>query len=145
VSSLDIIFFFFSAMPSTFGVVRKDSDVGVLQGRVEMEHPNKVIDSFSGVLELRAPVQRRDPILATSVLLRGCVLRNTEYAYGLVLNTGHDTKIMMSAAKTHAKTSNLESRASGQVLAIIGLLMAVCFTGSMLELDWNTRNDVSSI
>jgi magnesium-transporting ATPase (P-type) len=32
-----------------------------------------------------------------ALLLRGCTVRNTEYVYGLVVNTGPETKIMMAS------------------------------------------------
>jgi magnesium-transporting ATPase (P-type) len=30
-------------------------------------------------------------------MLRGCVLKNTKWVYGLVIYTGHETKIMMNS------------------------------------------------
>ena len=68
-------------------------------GKIEMEHPNNLIDTFSGVIELALPdevdemqQQRRrsaSPTLRTinvraaiqpnNIILRGCVLRNTDW------------------------------------------------------------------
>lgn len=100
-----------------------------------MEHPNKLIDSFNGVIDLQN--LGRDPILHTNVLLRGCVLRNTEWVVGLVVNTGHDTKIMMSSRSTRSKTSDLETKASNEIKRIIILLALVCFAGATGAAIWN--------
>ena len=70
-----------------------------LFGEIEMEHPNNLIDSFSGVIELELPdaqLEQRESfrrsqspeirtrtvkvaIQPNNVILRGCVLRNTEW------------------------------------------------------------------
>ena len=71
-----------------------------------MEHHNKNIDSFSGVIEIAGV--GKDPIMPNNVILRGCVLRNTDWIIGLVVNTGHDAKIMMSNTETPNKTANVE-------------------------------------
>ena len=42
------------------------------------------------------------------VLLRGCVVRNTECVVGCVVNTGPDTKIVRSTTLVAPKLSNLE-------------------------------------
>ena len=114
-----------------------------LQGKIEMEHPNKLIDSFSGVMELEGI--GKEPILPANVLLRGCVLRNTDYIIGIVVNTGHDTKIMMSANPTRGKTSKLESESSHLIKYIIFLLALICFVGATGMSIWNTVNHVSHI
>ena len=108
-----------------------------------MEHPNKLIDSFGGVLSIENIT--KEPIQPNNILLRGCVLRNTEWAVGIVVNTGHDTKIMMSSTTTKSKTSNLESATSREIRKIILLLLLVCFTGATGQTVWNKENDIDDI
>jgi phospholipid-transporting ATPase len=109
-----------------------------------MEHPNKLIDSFSGVLDL-GPERGREPLQPTNILLRGCTLRNSEWAIGIVVNTGHETKIMMSSVATKAKTSSLESFASLQIQRIIILLALLCFIGTTGQAIWDGDNEASTI
>ena len=105
-----------------------------LRGDLEMEHPNKLIDSFNGVIDIVS--HGREAIQPTNILLRGCVLRNTDWIYGLVINTGHDTKIMMSSTETPSKTSNLGVMASNEIKKIIILLCFVCLVGTTGESIW---------
>ena len=108
------------------------ADLRSLKGTVTCETPNNAINKFTGGLSLNCThVERRGgemnssilyivvqlsagtlelnsgsvPIPPTSLLLRGCTLRNTEWIYGLVINTGPDTKIMQAATATPSKWS----------------------------------------
>jgi phospholipid-transporting ATPase len=114
-----------------------------LRGDIRMEHPNNLIDTFNGVLTLDQ--LGKEAIMANHLLLRGCVLRNTDWVIGCVVNTGHDTKIMMSATGTPSKTSFLERSASSQIQRIIVLLALVCIAGSTGATVWNKNKDVSNI
>jgi magnesium-transporting ATPase (P-type) len=42
------------------------------------------------------------------ILLRGCVLRNTKWCYGLVIFAGKDTKLMMNSGKAMFKRTNID-------------------------------------
>ena len=97
-----------------------------------MEHPNKLIDSFAGVVDLGSTIERV-AVQVSNVLLRGTVLRNTDWVIGIVINTGHDTKIMMSNTVTKPKTSYLETCTSKEIKRIILLLVFICFTGATGE------------
>ncbi|CAN0448403.1 unnamed protein product, partial [Ectocarpus sp. 12 AP-2014] len=86
------------AIRSTIGRVSTPRDAAALKGRVVMEHPNKLIDNFSGTIEVEGAGEDGGEVIQTrNLLLRGCVLRNTRWVVGLVLNTGPDTKIVMSS------------------------------------------------
>ena len=55
-----------------------------------MEHPNNLIDSFTGVLTSDVLIEARLAISPNNVVLRGCVLRSTDWIVGVVVNTGTD-------------------------------------------------------
>lgn len=42
------------------------------------------------------------------ILLRGCLLRNTQWCCGLVVFAGRDTKLMMNSGKTKFKRTNID-------------------------------------
>ncbi|KAG8762538.1 hypothetical protein FRC15_008453, partial [Serendipita sp. 397] len=51
---------------------------------------------------------KAEPIDLNTVLLRGTVLRNTDWVIGIVLFTGGDTKIVLNSGGTPSKRSKLE-------------------------------------
>ena len=73
------------------------------------------------------------------------MLRNTDWIIGVVVNTGHDTKVMMSNTKTKPKHSNLEVQASKQIKRIIVFLVCLCFVGAIGQVIWNYANNAQSI
>jgi len=54
-------------------------------------------------------------------LLRGSSLRNTEYIYGIVAYTGHDTRIMRNSVCSRNKFSRVEKLTNMQIVFIFGL------------------------
>ena len=42
------------------------------------------------------------------ILLRGCILRNTEWAFGMVIFAGKDTKLMMNSGKGVFKRTSID-------------------------------------
>ncbi|CAN0447201.1 unnamed protein product, partial [Discosporangium mesarthrocarpum] len=83
---------------------------------------------------------RKQPITPRNLLLRGCVLRNTTWAVGLVLNTGLDTKIIMSMTEVPRKSSHLEQRTNTEIRRIVTYLALVCLAGALGSLLWNISN-----
>ncbi|MBN3303156.1 AT8B1 ATPase, partial [Amia calva] len=55
--------------------------------------------------------------------VRGCVLRNTDTAYGLALYTGADTKILQNSGRFLVKKSHVELLLNRAVIAIVLLLL----------------------
>ena len=73
------------------------------------------------------------PILSDQVLLRGSQLRNTHWITGLVVYTGHDSKLLQNATRTPLKRSRMDYVTNKQVSVLAG----VCMWGGLLcVLTW---------
>ncbi|PWA03150.1 hypothetical protein BB558_000672 [Smittium angustum] len=66
-----------------------------------------------------------------NMLLRGMVIKNTDWVIGLVIYTGKQTKVIMNAGPPPFKRSRLERMMNKQVIANFGLLAVVCITFSV--------------
>ena len=91
------------------------------------EPPNPHVNTFSGKLTL-PPVEKDGscidiPLGADNILLRGAVLRNTEWAIGLSCFTGTDTKLIQNSFETPSKFSKLDILINWTVVAIIGIMI----------------------
>lgn len=67
-----------------------------------------------------------------NILLRGASLRNTEFAVGLVVYTGHETKIMQNSIGASAKLSTIEKNMNTKILFILGIEFILIFIGGIL-------------
>ena len=52
------------------------------------------------------------------MMLRGCILRNTKWIYGVVIYTGHETKIMLNANIPEIKKSSVEIKMSRYIVIV---------------------------
>ncbi|KAJ3214767.1 hypothetical protein HDU67_001212 [Dinochytrium kinnereticum] len=59
------------------------------------------------------------PLSMSGYLLRGCVLRNTDWLIGLVIFTGEETKICLNAGETPSKQSRIDIGMNHQVASLI--------------------------
>lgn len=82
--------------------------------RIECDKPNTNLYKLSAAVRLG---EELFPVDMQSVLLRGTVLRNTDWAIGIVLFTGEDTRIVMNAGNTPSKRSKVERQMNPQVYA----------------------------
>uniref|UniRef100_A0A8C6NUF9 Phospholipid-transporting ATPase n=1 Tax=Nothobranchius furzeri TaxID=105023 RepID=A0A8C6NUF9_NOTFU len=89
---------------------------------VVCEPPNNKLDRFCGTLYWR---DKKYPLTNQNMLLRGCVLRNTEACYGLVIFAGPDTKLMQNSGRTKFKRTSIDRLMNTLVLWIFGFLVCM--------------------
>ncbi|ETP50274.1 hypothetical protein F442_04264 [Phytophthora nicotianae P10297] len=87
-------------------------------------------------------VRVRVPVTAKQMMLRSCVLRNTRSVTGMVVFTGHETKVFCSNTEPVVKTSSVERRLNRLIIGIVFIQQLVCFLGALLGAHWmHTEGD----
>ncbi len=107
---------------------------------IESEAPQPNLYKYSAAIKWRQsvpwdpkaePREMSEPISIDNLLLRGCNLRNTEWALGIVAFTGHDTKIMMNAGITPSKRARIARELNFNVICNFGILLILCLITSL--------------
>uniref|UniRef100_A0A8B9S211 Phospholipid-transporting ATPase n=1 Tax=Accipiter nisus TaxID=211598 RepID=A0A8B9S211_9AVES len=94
-------------------------------------------------LSQTASLQSREELMKVSgrieyqILLRGAQLRNTQWVLGIVVYTGHDTKLMQNSTKAPLKRSNVEKVTNMQILVLFCILLVMALVSSVGALLWN--------
>jgi phospholipid-transporting ATPase len=97
------------------------------------EEPNSMIYQFKGKVVLGEEVV---PVAAENFLLRSSSLRNTDFIIGVVVYTGHESKIMLNSAKASNKFSHLESRMNDEIIKIFLVQVFLCLFCATCYLIW---------
>ncbi|KAI9599439.1 hypothetical protein BDF19DRAFT_470419 [Syncephalis fuscata] len=125
-------------------------DVARLEGYIECEQPNNSLYTFDGTLILQKAYggeRQQIPLDPTQQLLRGAILRNTRWIYGVVVFTGHETKLMRNASATPIKRTSVEKMTNVQILFLFGLLIVLsvaCALGTFIT-DLKYSNTMSYV
>uniref|UniRef100_A0A7N8WXR7 Phospholipid-transporting ATPase n=1 Tax=Mastacembelus armatus TaxID=205130 RepID=A0A7N8WXR7_9TELE len=113
-------------------------DLMALSGCLECEGPNRHLYDFTGTLRLEN--QNPVPLGPDQVLLRGAQIRNTQWVVGIVVYTGHDSKLMQNSTKAPLKRSNVERVTNMQILVLFGILLVMALVSSVGAAIWNREH-----
>lgn len=110
----------------------------LLMAEIRCDTPNKHLYEFVGKIKVD---NSEMPIGPENILLRGAKLRNTEWALGCAIYTGHETKLMMnSLSKAPLKQSLVEISTNRQILSLLGILILICFVSAVCSVLWTKSN-----
>uniref|UniRef100_A0A670ZTY2 Phospholipid-transporting ATPase n=1 Tax=Pseudonaja textilis TaxID=8673 RepID=A0A670ZTY2_PSETE len=110
-----------------------------LSGRIECESPNRHLYDFVG--NIRLDSHGTVPLGPDQILLRGAQLRNTQWVHGIVVYTGHDTKLMQNSTSPPLKLSNVERITNIQILFLFCILIAMSLVCSIGAAIWNQKHE----
>ncbi|KAK8939156.1 putative phospholipid-transporting ATPase 4 [Platanthera zijinensis] len=97
-------------------------------GTIRCEDPNPNLYTFVGNFEFDRQVYSLDP---NQILLRDSKLRNTAYVYGVVIFTGHDSKVMQNSTHSPSKRSRIEKKMDRIIYILFSLLVMISLISSI--------------
>lgn len=126
------------ASPDTARLTSPTS-VSALRGHLASEHPNNSLYTFDATLHVQlsstpgfsGTPTKKSPMSPDQLLLRGAQLRNTPWVYGLVVFTGHETKLMRNATAAPIKRTAVERQVNVQILFLFILLIALSIASAI--------------
>ena len=95
---------------------------------LECELPNARLYNFSGTYEFKSV---KKPLDKSNLLLAGAFLRNTDWAIGISVYTGRDTKLRQNMMDRKYKESQLEKCANRYIGIVIALQFVFCFSAAL--------------
>ncbi|KAL1545380.1 P-type phospholipid transporter [Salvia divinorum] len=105
---------------------------------ITCEQPNRnIYDEFMANMELNGHCLS---LSQSNIILRGYQLKNTEWAIGVVVYVGQDTKAMMNSAMSPSKRSRLETYMNRETLWLSVFLLIMCLVVGLGMGLWLNRH-----
>ncbi|KAJ7530962.1 hypothetical protein O6H91_14G026500 [Diphasiastrum complanatum] len=116
----------------------EDGEFAKFQGVVKCEDPNPELYTFVGNLEYAGEIMSIGP---QQILLRDSKLRNTQFVYGVVIFSGHDTKVMQNSTAPPSKRSSIERKMDYVIYFLFTVLLLIASVGS-IDFGIRTHSDM---
>lgn len=110
-------------------------------GECESEHPNTELYQYTGKITICG---ENFALNANQLLLKGAVLKNTDWVLAFVLYTGKESKLMMNSQQARFKSSRVEQRLNKIVVYNVLVQVMLCIVASIVGSFWNREYDVPS-
>lgn len=114
-----------------------ESKLDNFRAAVKCEDPNPMIYQFNGVFYID---DSAIPLTNEQFLLRGSSLKNTDFIVGMVVYTGHQSKIMLNSSKARSKSSQLETQMNRQIVYIFLMQLVLCAVCAVYYTNWFVVN-----
>ncbi|KAK3302169.1 uncharacterized protein B0T15DRAFT_295097 [Chaetomium strumarium] len=122
------------ALPETSSMV-SSTELSRLGGRLRSEQPNSSLYTYEATLTMQAGGGEKElPLNPEQLLLRGATLRNTPWVHGVVVFTGHETKLMRNATAAPIKRTKVERQLNKLVLVLVGMLLVLSVISTVGDL-----------
>ncbi|KAF9971650.1 hypothetical protein BGZ73_005391 [Actinomortierella ambigua] len=137
------------ALKVTNDMIHSPEDLVHLRGCANTEQPNQDLYNFDGFMDVDHPTPlstgettTRHALSISQILLRGTILRNTPYIYGLVVFSGEDTKIRQNSSKNiRTKAPSMQRLINKVIIIIFSIVLILSAVCTVLSKVWKSRNE----
>ncbi|QSL64765.1 hypothetical protein MERGE_002067 [Pneumocystis wakefieldiae] len=106
--------------------------ISQLSGEIHSEQPNNNLYSFEATIIINTGIEKKKyPLNEDQLLLRGAFLRNTSWIYGIVVFTGHETKLMKNTTSSYIKQTAVEKTVNIQIIFLFCMLITLSLISSI--------------
>ena len=129
----------------------------VIGGEIEIPHPNPNLNEISGKVKFQLKRGEKSSssgeskgtsktkngyyeITNKEFILKGSILRNTNWIVGIVVYTGMNNKIILNSKKPRTKISLIEKRMNNYLIYVFFFLMICCLICSILHNEGYKNN-----
>lgn len=106
----------------------EDAEFSQFEAKIRCEDPNSSLYTFVGNFEYN---EETLPLGPQQILLRDSKLRNTPFIYGVVIFSGHETKVMQNATDPPSKRSRIERKMDKIIYLLFFVLLLISVVGSI--------------
>ncbi|KAL3631688.1 Alanine--tRNA ligase [Castilleja foliolosa] len=108
-----------------------------IRGLIKCEKPNRNIYGFQANMDIDG---KRISLGPSNIILRGCEVKNTEWAIGVAVYAGKETKAMLNNSGAPSKRSRLETRMNSEIIFLSIFLVTLCTIVSICHGVWLRRH-----
>ncbi len=118
----------------------KEDIVLNMKGEIVCEKPNENLEKIDLSLTFSNMEINKSILCGTKqLLLKGSKLKNTDYIYGIVVYTGHETKIMKNAKNPPLKQSSIMVMMNKLLYSVLLFQILLCTVFSACFLFWENK------
>lgn len=108
------------------------SQLADFEGQIICEKPTNSLYTFEGTLNI-STLPKPIPLDYDQLLLRGSVLRNTKWIFGVVIYTGRDTRLVKNTRRPPLKQTKVERTINIQMAMLFAILFILALISTILS------------
>ena len=111
----------------------EESSLSNLNFELQVDHPNNSLVKWNCNIKFPTKIE---PLSLQQLLLRGCMLKNTDWVFGIAVYTGPDSKIVMNSKKAPTKSSKIQKSMNFILISVFILQILICFFLAAFGQKW---------